>query len=261
MSNNNLPTKNCGLPIKEALRKYPYLKNYVFNGKIDLGSPKALLAYNRAILHDFMNLGFDIPEGYLVPTVCSRWYFIKWVHEQTGSNRRILEVGTGSSAILALMLARLGHIVVATELDEKAYQYACENVEKNHLENKIKVIKSKSDRLIIKELFDTLEDFDAIVTNPPQYDIDYFLKKNDKNGRGFVGTRLELLGGEKGHEFIMQLLAEVKSFENPPEVYFQLTQPQLSIILEEALEKQGFKYKSDRRKVGTRTRLYYKVSY
>ncbi|MHA1973199.1 MAG: RlmF-related methyltransferase [Candidatus Hodarchaeales archaeon] len=259
MSNNIFIGKKCGLQIKKALKKYPYLKKFVINGKMDLGSPEALLTYNRAILKDFLGLDFDIPAGYLVPTICSRWFFIEWMDRHVGKNKKVLEVGTGPSAILALMLTRLGHDVVATEFDETAYQYACMNVKNNNLTDKITVIKSDSSLPIIKSLFKNLDSFHAVITNPPQYDLEFVTRTSANKVRGFVGRRLELLGGEQGHEFIIQLLEEVASYHDPPPVFFQLTLPSLKRVLEDSLKNHGFQYESCTRIVGTRTRLYYKI--
>ncbi|MFX0016224.1 MAG: RlmF-related methyltransferase, partial [Promethearchaeota archaeon] len=124
----SIPKKQCGLPIKEAVKRYPSLRQYITNrnNHIDLGNSQALLLYNRLILQDFLSLDFTIPPDFLVPTVCSRWAFISWIANDSPSI--VLEIGTGASAILALILAKIGCFVEATEINEIAHKSALSNI-------------------------------------------------------------------------------------------------------------------------------------
>ncbi|UCG01245.1 MAG: RlmF-related methyltransferase [Candidatus Heimdallarchaeota archaeon] len=253
------PEKPCGLPFKEAFTRYPALRKYAINGdQIDLGNSQALLLYNRLVLQDFMGLDFTVPPGYLIPTICSRWEFVCWIiHEKIPS--KVLEVGTGASAILSMMLAKLGCHVKATELDEVAYQSARNNIKENNFESQILLIKVRDTNSILKGYFDSLATFDAIICNPPQYDLSYFHKKSLI--KGFAGQKLELVGGEEGDEFILRLIEEIRSFEAPLKVYFQLTLPKLHKNLTEYLQNQGYSFLKDHRTLGTRQRYYFRVDY
>ncbi len=252
----SFPAKKCGVPIKQALKLEPKLSQYVTNNKLELGNTKALILYNKVILREFMALEFDLPEGYLIPTICSRWTFVKYILRQNPSN--VLEIGTGASGILSLMLGRLGITVTATEVDEIALQYANSNIQRNGLSNRITLVQAENK--IIQGLIDDLSTFDLILCNPPQYD-ETFYQQHKSSTRGFVGNYYELVGGPIGHEFILSLLSEVRDFLDPPPVFFQLTLPRLKSVLEEELNNQQYDYTFISNKVGTRTRIYYKVKF
>ncbi|MFX1516471.1 MAG: RlmF-related methyltransferase [Promethearchaeota archaeon] len=252
------PQKPCGLPIKEALKRCPTLRNYTIKGKnsIDLGNSEALLLYNRLVLQDFMSLDFSVPSGYLIPTVCSRWMFLSWIINENTQKRIILEIGTGASAILTMMLAKIGCNVKATEYDEIALQSARRNIRMNNLEPLISLIKVEKD-CILDKYYDSLTKFDAIICNPPQYDQNFFHQQN--LNKGFVGQEFELVGGKIGHEFTIRLIEEVKNFHNPPSVYFQLTNTKLLRKICDHLQDRGYSFLKDQRKVGTRQRYYFRV--
>jgi 23S rRNA A1618 N6-methylase RlmF len=261
MNQYNFPTKRCGLPIEEALLRSPELKKFTdgISKKIDLGNTNALLLYNRLILQDFLDLDFSIPKGFLIPTICSRWEFLKWclkhLNLQT-SQQRILEVGTGASAILALILAKIGFLIDATEVDEKAYRSAKDNIRINHLSQQIKIIKVSN--CVIKGLYSSLSSLSAIITNPPQYDLDYFNKRSSLK-KGFIGTESELVGGKIGYEFIIQTLKEVKEFKNSPPVFIQLTSLKLASPIESFLSENKYPFLQETREIGTRKRVYFKI--
>lgn len=261
MNKYNFPTKRCGLPLEEALLRSPELKKYTdgISKKIDLGNTNALLLYNRLILMDFLDLDFSIPEGFLVPTICSRWEFLKWCLNHLDkpiSQQRIFEIGTGASAIIALVLAKIGFLIDATEINAKAFASAKENIKLNQLSHHINLIKVSN--RIIKGVHTSLNSYSAIITNPPQYDLDYYTKRISLK-KGFVGVESELVGGEKGYEFIIQTLKEVKEFRNSPPVFFQLTSPKLAPLIESFLNENKYTYLQEIREIGTRKRLYFKI--
>ena len=254
----HLIDKKCGVPVVKALDMCPELLRYLKSpNQLDLGNPEALLLYNQLILREFIGLEFSVPKGYLIPTICSRWEFIKFVLEDLGNEpENIIEIGTGASAVLAMMVGFLGLNVKATEVNEGAYKSALANIRQNNLFEKIELIKSAGE--IVTNLFHDLTLIDAIVCNPPQYDEQYYHEHCD-SPRGFKGEYSELVGGEIGHEFIMRLLSEVNQFSHPPPVYFQLTLPKLQVKLEEDLTKEKFSFSVNQKKIGNRLRLYYKI--
>ncbi|PWI48157.1 hypothetical protein CEE45_08305 [Candidatus Heimdallarchaeota archaeon B3_Heim] len=256
MTVSSFPSKKCGIPVKQALEINPDLAMYMTEKGLDLGNSKALLLYNKLILKEFMDLEFDLPEGYLIPTICSRWAFLKYILQFKPLN--VLEIGTGASGILSLMLGRLGISVTATEIDEEAIESAGSNFQRNKLQDRITLVKSNSE--IIIGLLPQLSEFDLILCNPPQYNEKYY-QQHKSSSRGFVGNFSELVGGEKGHEFILALLSEVKKFQAPPPVFFQLTLPKLKPVLEEELNKQKYNFSVTSNRVGTRIRIYYQVKF
>jgi methylase of polypeptide subunit release factors len=248
--------KICGTQIEVALRLDPRLVQFFKDGKLDLGNSTALLLYNKVVLKEFMDLTFDLPDGYLIPTICSRWKFLKYVLQYNPT--KVLEIGTGASGILSLMLGRLGISVTATEVDKKALRSAQSNIELNNLTEKVSLVQSQGE--IVKNLIPQLYEYDLIICNPPQYDEKYY-QEHKSNSRGFIGKYLELVGGDKGYEFILTLLAEVKEYSNPPPVFFQITLPRLKTVLEDELEKQQYEYSVVSTRIGTRERLYYRIEF
>lgn len=256
MKNRSILTKKCGLTVEKALARSPELSRITIDKKLDLGNSEVLKLYNQLIFQDLMNLHFELPEGYLIPTICSRFEFLKYCLESTPKN--VLEIGTGASAILALMMAYLGIQVTATEIDPVAYQSAYKNIKFNNLTEYITLIKSNGE--IIEGLnIDTITQ-DLIICNPPQYDLGYF-KAHSTSNRGFIGQFSELVGGEKGYEFILELLNEVNRLIKSPSVCFQLTLPKLQHDLEKELNKKKYTYSSKQIRIGTRIRIYYKVCF
>ncbi|MFX0181663.1 MAG: RlmF-related methyltransferase [Candidatus Hodarchaeota archaeon] len=256
----SLPTKKCGLPFKEAIRLDPALKKYTIGkNRIDLGNTEALLLYNRLIIQNFLSLDFFIPPGYLVPTICSRWAFISWILQHHSPDpSRVLEVGTGASAILALILAKIGCLVEATEINEVACEYAQKNIDINGLKCKIIVRKVVADH-ILRDLYNSIAHFDIIICNPPQYDKDYFQRQITK--KGFMGQESELVGGNIGHEFIVRLLIELKSFKNSPPLYFQLTSQKIQPKINSYLSGEDYSFIEEQKSIGTRYRFYYRVTF
>jgi len=156
------------------------------------------------------------------------------------------------------MLARIGCSIVATEIDPLAFNSAVCNVELNDLQDRISIIYSESSESIITHLFESLDGFNAIITNPPQYDEDFY---KFHSNQGFTGQKIELVGGTKGHEFILNLLNEVQAYKSHPNVYFQLTLPHLVEELNKMLYEADFAFVSETIKIGTRQRIHYKISF
>ncbi|MCK4848334.1 MAG: tRNA (adenine(22)-N(1))-methyltransferase TrmK [Candidatus Heimdallarchaeota archaeon] len=261
MSIHPLINKKCGVPVVKALKICPELLNYLISpNRLDLGNTQALLLYNQLVLQELIGLKFSVPKGYLIPTICSRWEFIKFVLDKFKRSPTIsvLEIGTGASAILAMILCRLELTVIATEINEGAYKSALANIKQNNLSEKVVLLKSEGE--IITNLIHDLSSVSAIICNPPQYNEKYYQDHHD-SPRGFSGEYSELVGGDFGHEFIMKLLAEVNQFSHPPPVFFQLTLPKLQAKLEEDLIKEKYCFSVDQKKIGTRLRLYYRIDF
>ncbi len=252
------PQKPCGLPFKEAIQRCPTLGKYATKGKIDLGNSEALLLYNQLVLNDFMSLDFNVPPGYLIPTVCSRWQFVSWIIREK-IPLKVLEIGTGASAILAMMFAKIGCHVEVTEIDEMACQSAQHNINLNGLDSRITLKKIEDEEHILINCYESLRNFDLVVCNPPQYDQNYFKKRSLK--KGFVGQELELVGGKEGHEFILKLIEEINYFSKSPSFYFQLTFPKLYDLICINLQKKGYTFLKECRNIGTRKRYYFRVDF
>ncbi len=173
-------------------------------GKIDLGDPKALSEYNKTVLKLKFGLEVQLPPGHLIPAGCLRSAFIQ---EVIGPKQNILEIGTGSSAILAMIMATIGCKVVATEANEDNIRFAKRNIKKNNLEGLVELRECAPDEIVtgvVKEK----EKFAQIITYPPQYSRDHRIHLH-RVERGFGGDQLELIGGQKGYEFSVRMINEV----------------------------------------------------
>ncbi len=71
------------------------------------------------------------PRGGLVTTPVSRYLFLKTFLR--GGGERVLEIGTGHTAMMALMAEKLFNCdVTATELDDEFFRYAGANLARNN---------------------------------------------------------------------------------------------------------------------------------
>ncbi|MFQ5978460.1 MAG: RlmF-related methyltransferase [Candidatus Heimdallarchaeota archaeon] len=196
-------SRQC-VPIKEAARISPKLGSKLKNGKIDLGDSQALLEYNKAVLQIKFGLKIKVPPGHLIPTVCLRYAFIQ---EVIKSEQKVLEVGTGSSAILAMIMGRIGCKVVATEANKENFLFAQKNVENNNLERLVELRLCAPDEILYNVVKEN-EVFDRIIAYPPQYSKSQPVRFHQAQ-RGFGGDELELIGGREGFEFSMKLVQEL----------------------------------------------------
>lgn len=192
------------IPIEEAAHKNPKLKSLLRDGKIDLGDPKALSEYNKTVLKLKYDLEVQLPPGHLIPASCLRSAFIQ---EVITPRQNILEIGTGSSAILAMIMARMGCKVVATEANEENILFAKRNIKRNSLERLVELRECAPDEIVVGVAKEN-EKFDRIIAYPPQYRNDRSIRFH-RAQRGFGGDQLELIGGKQGHEFSARLLYEL----------------------------------------------------
>ncbi|MFX0115280.1 MAG: RlmF-related methyltransferase [Candidatus Hodarchaeota archaeon] len=196
-------TRQC-VPLKEAAQTNSTLASMLKDGKIDLGDSHALSEYNKTVLQIKYGLEIQLPPGHLIPAVCLRSAFIQ---EVITPGQHILEVGTGSSAILAMIMGTIGCKVVATEANERNSLFAQRNIEKNGLESQIELRSCTPDKIlsgVVKEN----ERFDRIITYPPQYGKNWPVRFHGSQ-RGFGGQALELIGGNEGYEFAIHLVQEL----------------------------------------------------
>lgn len=90
---------------------------------IDFADPEAVLLLNRALLAvQYGVQGFELPEGYLCPPIPGRADYIHHLADllgrPDGPDVRILDLGTGASAIYPLLgHASYGWSFVATDVD------------------------------------------------------------------------------------------------------------------------------------------------
>jgi len=191
-----------GLPISTAIQKYPDLIPFLKSlnpPRLDFKDRRALLSYNIHVAKELYGLDIvlDIDQA-IIPAPVLRYNFLLNVLKP---NSVVIELGTGASAIIAMLAAKhFNASVNATELDSLYLKMAMENVKRNNLRDRVNIVDSKGK--LLSGVFP--DDFraDFIISNPPFYDE----IRSEKIIWG--GKDTELVGGNKGESFILQMIEE-----------------------------------------------------
>lgn len=174
------------------------------SGKLvfDFSSRTTTLALTRAILRHHFRIELNIPHGHLIPTVPNRVQYLTWAlslppdpdsdsesnsdceggqnpEETSGTESAspfcshvLLDIGTGPSAIYALLAARTAPKcrVIATDADLVAVLHASENVRLNNLSDVIRIchvpLNSDGTPCFFPEIIRKAEPT-VVVCNPP----------------------------------------------------------------------------------------------
>ncbi|WP_456394856.1 RlmF-related methyltransferase [Thermococcus sp.] len=231
-----------GLPVREAVKLFPELKNYLNErGRLDFSNRKARILYNKAIAKAIFGLDIEYHPRGLVTTPVSRYIFLKTFLR---GGEGVLEIGTGHTAMMALMAEKLFNCdVIATELDEEFFEYAKGNIERNRA--KVKLIKSNGG--IIHGVVPEGERFDVIFSAPPYY---------GRPTRGVLTEREGVGGGEHGEAFSVRLIEEALEYlksGGKVALFLPDKKPLIAAITERG-EELGYSVRDVRFKVGTRWR-------
>ncbi|WVR05733.1 hypothetical protein IAU60_002758 [Kwoniella sp. DSM 27419] len=163
---------------------------------IDFQDAAALRALTRCLLKEDWDLDVDLREDRICPTVSSPPAPIDYLLHlldlepylpSTSSSRplRILDVGTGASAIYSILLHRLRPEaeIVATELDETSYAHALTVLNKNHIPYELIAVRKapSAEPILFPILDDETARWDFTLCNPP-----------------FFGSEEELQEGQQG---------------------------------------------------------------
>ena len=204
--------KHFTKPFVELLNNFPSLDKHLISQnppKFDLGDSNVLSLLNGCLFQDMLELKIDVPEKYLIPALGIRYSYCDIVCQES-SNGTLIEIGTGASAAIAMILAKkYRKEVLATEINPISFQSAKENIKRNNLSNLITLIKSEGQ--VLNEIIPT-GDYSFLLCYPPIYDFDQtkLWKK-----RGWKGTHTEIFGGGKdGLGFVRRLISEVINSEN-----------------------------------------------
>ncbi|MCD6372387.1 MAG: methyltransferase [Thermococcus sp.] len=231
-----------GLPVKEAVRLFPELKNYLDErGRLDLSNREARILYNRAIAKALFGLEVEYHPRGLVTTPISRYLFLKTFLR---GGEKVLEIGTGHTAMMALMAEKLFKCdVTATELDEEFFEYARKNIERNGA--RVRLLKSNGG--IIRGVIPEGERFGVIFSAPPYY---------ERPTKGVLTKREGVGGGKYGEAFSVMLIEEAKDYLKPGgrvALFLPDKKPLIDVIAEKG-EELGYSVRDVKFKVGTRWR-------
>ncbi|MHA2365809.1 MAG: RlmF-related methyltransferase [Candidatus Hodarchaeales archaeon] len=207
-----LNAQNFTLPIKEVAKKCTKLNDYMdpVTNKIDLGNPIALAVYNSCVYHVLDNLKINIPEGHLIPTAGLRRAIVDIICREY-KIKRLIEIGTGSTAIMALLFAQRGINVIATEIDIESVKLAKKSIKNNDLEDTISLYKSEGKILSWLADFPNIFPVDGVICLPPYYEVES-RKMNRK--RGFSGTEFELYSPGKAEDFTINIIKEALNLKD-----------------------------------------------
>jgi tRNA1(Val) A37 N6-methylase TrmN6 len=126
-----------------------------------------------------VKLGYSIiikPNGYVPKTGILLCRYLNQI--PTLSSLKILDIGTGESALLAIHSAFLGSDeVTAIDIDKIATKWAKKNVSINKLDNKITVKK------VSLYEYKSKSKFDIIISNPPQMPVKENISMHDDGGK------------------------------------------------------------------------------
>ncbi len=231
-----------GLPIGEAVKLFPELGEYLDeHGRLDFSNRRARILYNRAVAKTLFGLEIEYHPRGLVTTPVSRYLFLKTFLR---GGERVLEVGTGHTALMALIAERIfGCNVTATELDKEFFEYARRNIERNN--SKVRLIRSNGG--LIRGVVPEGERFDVIFSAPPYY---------EAPTKGVLTEREGVGGGKHGEEFSVRLIGEAPAYLNPQgkvALFLPDKDPLINAITKRG-EELGYSIRDLRFKAGTRWR-------
>ncbi|CAH0585647.1 unnamed protein product [Chrysodeixis includens] len=208
--------------------EFSAISNADVTGKVTINfkDPLALRVLTKCLLKSDFNLDVDIPESRLVPTLPLRLNYILWLEDLLNAIQRTndvkgIDIGTGACAIYPLLAAvRNKWHMLGTESDPESLSKAEENIQKNSLQELIKLRKNDT-KSVIAHVFTTEENevYDFCMCNPPFYSNLQELCESRSPARlppknGFTGSPQELIteGGEL--EFCRKLIQESKQHKD-----------------------------------------------
>ncbi|WVW82082.1 hypothetical protein I302_104087 [Kwoniella bestiolae CBS 10118] len=162
---------------------------------IDFQNPAALRSLTRCLLKEDWDLDVGLREDRLCPTLTNRLDYLLHVLDlepylaASPSSRplRVLDIGTGATAIYPILLHRLrpDAQITATELDELSYNHSLSVLSQNSIpSSSINAVHAPSAEPILFPILDNeREEWDLTICNPP-----------------FFGSEEEMKEGQEGKE-------------------------------------------------------------
>nr|XP_019014743.1 uncharacterized protein I206_00829 [Kwoniella pini CBS 10737]OCF53524.1 hypothetical protein I206_00829 [Kwoniella pini CBS 10737] len=180
--------------------RYPDFAQYVTISEegyasIDFQDAPALRSLTSCLLKEDWNLDVELTEDRLCPAVSYSGldylfhvldlepYFAS---SSTNQPLRVLDIGTGASAIYPILLHRLRPKakITATEIDEISYKYSLTVLSKNSIPStSIEILRASSKQPILFPILDGNEEWNLTICNPP-----------------FFGSEEEMKEGQNGKE-------------------------------------------------------------
>ncbi|KAG9230666.1 hypothetical protein BJ875DRAFT_384648 [Amylocarpus encephaloides] len=167
-----------------ALQDKDFAKVLKSNGQLDFSNPESVQQLTESLLKRDFNLQISLPPDRLCPPVSNRLNYLLWIQsllETTSDSyddthdpeREVigLDIGTGSSCIYPLLAcSKLPKWrFIGTDIDERSMQFAKQNVQQNAMGNRIKLLQTQADGLLIPLDTVGIESIDFTICNPPFY--------------------------------------------------------------------------------------------
>ena len=245
-----------GYAMDKALLAHPELRPFLKSEtppRLDNANREALILYNNIILKDLYQLDVTFAPKALIPTPTLRYNFLQNVIHPGCS---IIELGTGASAIIALLAAKkFNATVYATEMDADYINIANDNIQRNNLADQIQIFNSHGK--FVKDVIPSEVKVDFLVSNPPYYE--KILSPKVVWG----GKRHELVSsGSDGTTFIKAMIREGWEYLKTPGVIAFLipkTRQDMLIAIEEFIERLELPFDIIALLAGNRTRYLFRI--
>lgn len=169
---------------KQLAIAFPEFRKHVtqdITGRVhlDFNEPASLACLATTLFKKDFNIDVLVPATGLIPTLPSRLNYLLWVEDllallpEVPSPITGLDLGCGATAVYPLLAAKhLGWNMLGTEASKDSLQTAQENVSRNGLQDKVKLVGVTSDQ-ILKSVLDTPQTketkFEFSMCNPPFY--------------------------------------------------------------------------------------------
>lgn len=165
--------------------------------KFDFKNPDALRALTCALLHRYFQKRITLPPDRMIPAVPQRLNYICWIEdlvklvETQASDMNVVgfDIGTGASCIFPILTCHRNPTwsFIGVEADAKSFSIAMENVQKNFMEDRIRLVKITTDDTLSDILCLSSFPITFIMCNPPffeeEYGITLEVNPNVRSGR------------------------------------------------------------------------------
>ncbi|KAH8705944.1 DUF890 domain protein [Talaromyces proteolyticus] len=162
-----------------------YAKRLKANDQLNFSDPDAVRQLTRTLLERDFKLNVDLPDDRLCPPVPNRLNYILWLQDLLDTTSEVgndeydpgkeilgLDIGTGCCGIYPLLgcSMRPSWNFVATDIDDKNLLSSRQNVSKNNMDRRIKIVKTNPDDFLIPLDKLGVDRLDFTMCNPPFYE-------------------------------------------------------------------------------------------
>lgn len=174
---------------KNLACEYQELKQFMTSSsknklKFDFKNPDALRALTCALLHRYFQKRITLPTDRMIPAVPQRLNYICWIedlvkllssHHAADLNVLGIDIGTGASCIFPILSCHRNPnwSFIGVEADAKSYSIAMENVQKNFMDDRIRIVKISIEDTLNDILCLTSSPVTFIMCNPPFFEEEY----------------------------------------------------------------------------------------